>query len=230
MSVKLATDFPRVIRYELNSRTMYGSQLAKNYVSINGWDYPATAEISEETETSVTYNVKVEELGVSFDVVYTVLENNVLDMRIKNIADDSFTVYTIGFPEQPLISANSSQSGAKLDASMGASDVHLDLTANRADKVLNTVCTIPVITTDELSTSMENNVLNNLSEFTYRSFDMEDGTTTTVSGILNSFIRDLTVQECMRMRSCTARLYLQRIQTKTESWIGRMEQMPSRQL
>lgn len=100
-------------------------------------------------------------------------------MRIKNIADDSFTVYTIGFPEQPLISANSSQSGAKLDASMGASDVHLDLTKNSADKVLNTVCTIPVITTDELSASMANNVLNNLSEFTYRSFDMEDGTTAT---------------------------------------------------
>lgn len=179
MSVKLAADFPRVISYELNSKTMYGSQLAKNYVSINGWDYPATAEISEETETSVTYNVKVEEIGVSFDVVYTVLENNVLDMRIKNIADDSFTVYTIGFPEQPLISANSSQSGAKLDASMGASDVHLDLTKNSEDKVLNTVCTIPVITTDELSASMANNVLNNLSEFTYRSFDMEDGTTTT---------------------------------------------------
>lgn len=100
-------------------------------------------------------------------------------MRIKNIADDSFTVYTIGFPEQPLISANSSQSGAKLDASMGASDVHLDLTKNSADKVLNTVCTIPVITTDELSASMANNVHNNLSEFTYRSFNMEDGTTTT---------------------------------------------------
>ncbi len=187
MNVTLADDFPRVKEYDLNGKKMDGAEFKYDYVTINSVDYPATAAITDESDDSITYTVEPEGCDVKFDVVFTVLENHVLDMRIKNIVEPKDElVYSIGLPNQPLISANSNQSGAKLDASgftesMGSfhnsqlSDFHYNISENKISKTADGLATIPVITTDELSASMANNVLLNIQEFRFRAFDLEDG-------------------------------------------------------
>ena len=118
MNVTLADDFPRVKEYDLNGKKMNGAEFKYNYVTINSVDYPATATIAKESDDSITYTVEPEGCGVKFDVVFTVLHNHILDMHIKNIEEPKDElVYSIGLPNQPLISANSNQSGARLDAS-----------------------------------------------------------------------------------------------------------------
>lgn len=187
LTVTLADDFPRVKEYDLNGKKMKGTEFEYNYVTINSVDYPAAAEVTNETADSVTYTVTPDGSGVTFDVVFTVLADHILDMHIQNIVEpEGELVYSIGFPNQPLISANSSQSGAKLDASvsveaMGAfhnsklTDVHYNVSDDRISKTADGLATIPVITTDELSASMANNVLLNIQEFRYRAFDLADG-------------------------------------------------------
>ncbi len=187
MNVTLADDFPRVKEYDLNGKKMDGAEFKYNYVTINSVDYPATATIAKESDDSITYTVEPEGSDVKFDVVFTVLDNHILDMHIKNIEEPKGElVYSIGLPNQPLISANSNQSGARLDASgfieaMGAfhnsqlSDFHYNINENKISKTADGLATIPVITTDELSASMANNVLLNIQEFRFRAFDLEDG-------------------------------------------------------
>ena len=57
-----------------------------------------------------------EGIDVPFDVVFTVKEYQIVEKLIKNIDESNVTVKSIGFPVQPLISANSAQSDASLDA------------------------------------------------------------------------------------------------------------------
>lgn len=186
LTVNLDQDFPRVADYELNGKTMNGSEIRYNYVTINSVNMPATAEITEQTSDSVTYHVipDSEQSGVTFDVVFRVLEEQTVEMLICNIQEpEGELVNSIGLPKQPLISANSAQEGAKLDASWvfkgpgdwGIQDIHETI----ADKDISTTApfavAIPIITTDELSASMFNNVYLDGDEFVYGAFNLPDG-------------------------------------------------------
>ena len=184
--VSLAEDFPRVIDYTLNDKKLYGSDFVHNYVTINTVDYPASAVIISKTEEKVVYAVTVEEPGVTFDVEYTVLEGNILDMRIKNIDDSKTRVNSVGFPNQPLLAATNQQTGAKLDTVVpnpgqynidDAVEKHYVIADGAISFEADTPCIIPVITTDELSASMANNVIANMREFRYRAYKKTDGTT-----------------------------------------------------
>lgn len=92
-------------------------------------------------------------------------------------------VNSIGLPKQPLISANSAQAGAKLDASWVSKPVNgwgiRDLHETIVDKDISTTApfavAIPIITTDELSASMFNNVYLDGDEFVYGAFNLPDG-------------------------------------------------------
>ena len=186
LTVNLDQDFPRVADYELNGKTMNGSEIRYNYVTINSVNMPATAEITEQTSDSVTYHVipDPEQSGVTFDVVFRVLEEQTVEMLLRNIQEpEGELVNSIGLPKQPLISANSAQEGAKLDASWvfkgpgdwGIQDIHETI----ADKDISTTApfavAIPIITTDELSASMFNNVYLDGDEFVYGAFNLPDG-------------------------------------------------------
>ena len=184
LTVTLAANFPQVISYQLDGKSMDGCVLPKHYVSINGTDYPASAEVTAETAESLTYSVTVQDAGVAFDTVFTVLEQNILDMKILNIDESMGMVYTIGFPEQPLISAQSSQQGASFDAATRGADVNLNLGTQSASKKVNSYATIAIVSTNGLSASMYNNVFNNRMEYSYRSFDLENGDVTT--GVWNT--------------------------------------------
>ena len=186
LTVNLDQDFPRVADYELNGKTMNGSEIRYNYVTINSVNMPATAEITEQTSDSVTYHVipDSEQSGVTFDVVFRVLEEQTVEMLITDIHEpEGELVNSIGLPKQPLISANSAQAGAKLDASWVSKPVNgwgiRDLHETIADKDISTTApfavAIPIITTDELSASMFNNVYLDGDEFVYGAFNLPDG-------------------------------------------------------
>lgn len=119
LTVRLDSDFPRVADYTLNGKTLDGSKLRFNYVTINTVDYPATATAEKSADgKSITYHVTPEGIDVTFDVVFTVKEDHILEMLIKNIVEpEGMLVNSIGLPDQPLISADSTQEGATLDAS-----------------------------------------------------------------------------------------------------------------
>lgn len=186
LTVSLASDFPRVKEYALNGKILKGTEFKHNYVTINTVDYPAAATATV-TSDSVTYHIVPDGSEVTFDVSFTVLDGNVLDMHIKNISEpDGELVYSLGLPNQPLISANSTQTGAKLDAagfqeSFGSfhqsklGESHYTISEDKVSKTADTVATIPVITTSELSASMANNVLLNIQEFKFRAFDLPGG-------------------------------------------------------
>ena len=186
LTVNLDQDFPRVADYELNGKTMNGSEIRYNYVTINSVNMPATAEITDQTSDSVTYHVipDPEQSGVTFDVVFRVLEEQTVEMLITDIHEpEGELVNSIGLPKQPLISANSAQAGAKLDASWVSKPVNgwgiRDLHETIADKDISTTApfavAIPIITTDELSASMFNNVYLDGDEFVYGAFSLPDG-------------------------------------------------------
>ena len=188
MTVKLDGAFPRVLEYNMASKTMYGQVEPKYYAMVNAVNYPATAVVGEKTDTSVTYRVTVEKVAVTFDVVYT-LSGASLKMEIKNIDETNTRVYSLGFPENCMISVKSTQNGAKLDAAVpwkplnqdavdDVTDAHYDLSSavgGSAYKYAN----IPIFTADGLSASMVNTLVKNLQEFAFQSFTTAEGETYT---------------------------------------------------
>lgn len=181
MSVRLDSDFPHVIDYTLNGKVMNGAELRYNYVTINTTDYKATAEITEQTENSITYHVTPQGIDVPFDVVFTVKEDQVVEILIKNIDESNVTVNSIGFPAQPLISANSAQADASLDAAWVNENSRsiVDLHETIGDKNVSTVAPFsvntPYISADGLSASMFNNCYLGGEEFIYRGFELPNG-------------------------------------------------------
>ena len=189
LTVNLDADFPRVKDYEFNGKTMNGSELRYNYVTINSVNIPAAAEITEQSSDSATYHVipDSEQTGVTFDVVFHVQEDQTVEMFIRNINEpEDEPVNSIGLPKQPLISANSTQAGAKLDASWvfkgpgnwGIQDIHETIADRNISTTAPFAVAIPIITTDELSASMFNNVYLDGDEFVYSAFNLPDGEVT----------------------------------------------------
>ena len=188
MTVKLDGAFPRVLEYNMAGKTMYGQVEPKYYAMVNAVNYPATAVVGEKTDTSVTYRVTVEEAAVAFNVVYT-LSGASLKMEINNIDETNTRVYSLGFPENCMISVKSTQNGAKLDAAVpwkplnqstvdDVTDAHYDLSravGGSAYKYAN----IPIFTADGLSASMVNTLVKNLQEFAFQSFTTAEGETYT---------------------------------------------------
>ena len=183
LSARLDKDFPRVADYTLNGKKMNGAEVRYNYVTINTVDIPAKAEIVKQDDTSVTYHVTPdqEKTGVTFDVKFTVLKDQIVEMLILNVKEpQDEKVYSIGLPNQPLISANSTQQDAKLDASYvnknsrHFADVHETISDKNVSTVAPRSVTIPVISADGLSASMYNNVLIGGDEFIYRGFALDE--------------------------------------------------------
>lgn len=110
LNVTMDNNFPRVISYEMDSNKLYGQEIANYVVDINTKRYVPEVTSSFEGNKAI-YNVSVDEIGVSFDVVYEVIDN-VLNMNIVNINEDTTKVYTINFPQNNLVSVRSNQEGA----------------------------------------------------------------------------------------------------------------------
>lgn len=184
LTVQLDGEFPRVIDYTLNGKKMNGAELSYHYATVNNTDYPATATVADKTDDSVTYHVVPDptQTGVTFDVKFTVLPDQILEMLILNIyepADEM--VFGIGLPQLPMISANSSEEGSTLDVTWIDKNVrrYKDRHISIPDKTVSTTAamgvTLPIVSNGELSASMFNNVLIGGDEYNYRGFELENG-------------------------------------------------------
>ena len=196
LTVQLAGDFPRVIDYTLNGKVMKGAEKRYNYATINATDYPATAVVveSETTENSITYHVipkaaeGMEQTNVEFDVKFTVLNDQILEMLILNIdeptdEDGKVTevVFGIGLPQQPMFSASSDEVGSTLNVAFinKNSRCYQDRNINIPEKNVSTTATLgvtlPILSNGQLSASMFNNVMIGGDEFIYRGFELDNG-------------------------------------------------------
>ena len=183
LSVRVDSDFPRIADYTLNGKTLNGSERRFNYVTINTVDYPATATAEKsEDGKSITYHVVPDGIDVTFDVVFTVKEDQIVEMLIKNIEEpEGVLVNSINLPDQPLISANSAQEDAVLNASWAEEnsrkfqDLQENITEKNTSTTANRSVSIPIITANGLSASMLNNALLDGEEFVFRGFDLENG-------------------------------------------------------
>lgn len=184
LTVRLDGEFPRVIDYTLNGKKMNGAELSYHYATINNTDYPATATTKDKTADSVTYHVvpDPERTGVTFDVKFTVKPDHILEMLILNINEPTDEmVFGIGLPQLPMISANSGQTGAALNASWinknsrCYQDRNIDITRKDVSTTAAMGVTLPIISADGLSASMFNNVLIGGDEYNYKGFELADG-------------------------------------------------------
>ncbi|NIK78717.1 endo-alpha-N-acetylgalactosaminidase [Paenibacillus castaneae] len=179
MSVDLDGAFPRVIEYDYNGKKMYGQLTPNYYAMVNSTNYNASATVTNATNTSVTYRVVVPDI-TAFDTIYT-LNGNALTMEISNIDESQTTIYSLGFPENSMVSVKSSQTGATLNAAVpsrppggdGSQDDIKDVVYNLSTPIPGSTyqyANIPIFNTSELAAAINNNVLYNLHEFAYQSF------------------------------------------------------------
>lgn len=179
LTVNMDDKFPRILTYELkeNGEKLYGQETQKYFIEINNKTYLPTVT-SEFTEDTAIYHMSIEELGMTFDVVYKV-EGNVVNMNVTNINDEQNKLYTINFPENSLVSVRSNQPGARLKGEnhilhQGIDKIDEDLTSKTADATYGTT-TIAILNTDGLAASMTNSSIKANQEVAYQTFESENG-------------------------------------------------------
>ena len=177
LSVNMDENFPRVIDYTLaeNGNKMYGQETPYYYVEINTTTYRPTVT-SEFTGDKAVYHMAVEELGITFDVVFTV-EKNVLTMDIENVNDENYQVNTINFPNHSLVSMRSTEPNAQFHSANYNLQRNYKLADKAADEAFNTT-SIATLSSDNIAASMANNSIKNRQEVAFRTFDMGDYTST----------------------------------------------------
>lgn len=185
MTVTMDASFPRVLEYDYAGKKMFGQIEPKYYAMVNGVNYPATASVTDSSDTEVVYRVEVAGAEVAFDMNYTI-DGSSLTSEITNIDESSTRVYTLGFPENCMISVKSDQPGAELDAAVPWKAINGDAVEDVNDRTYDLssaidaanyqYANIAIFSTDELAASLDNNIDNNLQEFEYQSFTAADGT------------------------------------------------------
>ena len=185
MTVTMDASFPRVLEYDYNGKKMYGQIEPKYYVMVNGVNYPASASVTDSSDTTIIYRVEAAGAKVLFDMSYTI-DGSSLTSEITNIDESSTRVYTLGFPENCMISVKSGQPGAELNAAVPWKAVNGDAVEDVNDRTYDLssaidtenyqYANIVIFNTDELAASLDNNIDNNLQEFEYQSFTASDGT------------------------------------------------------
>ncbi|MGL4989828.1 MAG: endo-alpha-N-acetylgalactosaminidase family protein [Sarcina sp.] len=177
LTVGLDNDFPRVLDYTLSNNKKMTGDVTQNYeVEINTNRYTPSV-ISEFTENKAIYKMTIEELEMSFDVVYE-LDGNVLSMDVENIDDSKTKLYTLNFPENSMVSLNSSVKGAKFKGANYKKEVGYDIETKAPENGQN-VTTIPILIGDGIAASMTNSSIKSQREVAYKSFGLLDGTTST---------------------------------------------------
>lgn len=177
LTVQMDENFPRVIDYTLegNGEKVYGQEIPYYYVEINTVTYRPSVT-AEFEENKAIYHMAVEELGITFDVVFTV-EANVLTMNIENVEDSAHVVNTINFPNHSLVSMRSTEPNAKLYEHNIQRQKNFNLNGKAADTTYNTT-TIATLSSDKIAASMSNNSIKSRQEVAYQTFDAGEYTTT----------------------------------------------------
>ena len=175
LTVNVDKNFPAVNHYTMGGETITGQANKVHEVEINNTMYtPEVTSVAKDNE--ITYTMKIDEIGVSFDVVLTV-ENNVLDFRIKNMDEEGQMIYTINFPEHSLVSMESDKDNAKLTVNNYRDQQDLDLSEVVTSNAYQET-SIAVLSSDKIAASISNGSIKRRNEVAYQTF-VQDGYTST---------------------------------------------------
>lgn len=117
MKVEVDQNFPRVIKYELNSKVLNGSEDVLNTIRINGTDYVPKVTYTEAADNKADYVLTVDELNVVIFLSITV-EENTLDFEVTKVEENGTTrIHTIEIPNHSLASVRSTEAGAEFAGS-----------------------------------------------------------------------------------------------------------------
>ena len=199
MAVEMDRSFPRVLEYTWSKtgNKLYGEHEAYNYITINGYDHQPIVAVTNTSNNTIDYRLKVPELEITVDLRFTV-EENALALKMTSIKEEGeIKVKTIGFPRNSLVSVKHAQSGSAFSVSKYVADFtgkdvfrmnvsYKDFFYKLRDKKVDRLYHpggIVILNTDELAATIDNNVMRNLGQFRYqtREFSGEKST-----GIWNS--------------------------------------------
>lgn len=182
MTVVLDKAFPRVIRYELDGKTMQGQQIAYHAVELNNTAIDMKAE-PEFTENTAVYHMSGELDGkpVQFDARFVVTDN-ILELKLENISEE---IHTINFPYQSLVSVSSQDAGAALRQNNFTREQSYDLTT-RSAMANHQYTSLAVVNNDQLAGVVNCGSYKSRSELVFHT--MQNGNET-VTGIWpNEFV------------------------------------------
>lgn len=179
LKVTLDKNFPRVIGYELLSTgaTTAGEETPNNIIEINNKQYTPVVGEAVNNGTSITYPLTInitDEKAVTMNVNYA-LDGYTINYTITDIDDSQFTVYTINFPEQALVSMKSTQGDAELRVNNYNSETIIDLsTVTEADKAYKET-SIAVLSDGSIGATINNGSIKARKSIAYRTANAEDG-------------------------------------------------------
>ena len=159
MEVTIDKDFPNVVKYEKNNKTMYGTEYSSDKVLINGKGYAPKIEYANNGE----YTLTIDEINVVIKTKFTV-DKNILTMNITEVQENGTDkVMSIEFANQNLLSVRSTQEGAAFAGSRmnnkvnEKGDIYEDVTENSPVAKNPTNYLYAILNTDELSGSIWTN-------------------------------------------------------------------------
>lgn len=175
MKVAMDRNFPRVIRYEMDGTTVTGQEQAVHEVEINNTVYKPQVS-ADFSQGKAVYHMSVQELGLSFDTVFSV-EGHVLTMKIQNVKEGDTKLYTLNFPAHSLVSMSSADPGAKLVTNNYQSQTVTDL-ASAAPSTAYRETTLAVLANDQAAAAVSGLSYKNRHEIACQTFDAGDHTST----------------------------------------------------
>lgn len=176
MTVKMDSAFPRVEEYKLSTGELVkGQEIPLHQIEINNKIYTpeVKADISGNT---ANYHVAVDEIGVSFDVVFKV-EGHILSMNVENVKERDTLLYTLNFPRHSLVSMSDVEPNAELRVNNYQRETRTALASAAASEAYGET-TLAVLSNDNVAASVSGQSYKNRHEMAYQTFACGDHTST----------------------------------------------------
>lgn len=182
MKVSLDKDFPRVIQYELDGKTMQGQQKAYRAIELNN-TLTKVNVTSEFSGNKAVYHLdgQIDGKPAKLDIVF-VVSGNVLDMKLENISEN---IRTVNFPNQSLVSVTGSDKGASLRQNNYSREKSYDLNTRRA-AANHQYTSLAVVNNDQLAGVVNCGSFKSRSELVFHT--MQNGSDTVTALWPNEFI------------------------------------------
>src|SRR5699024_3420831 len=127
MDVTIDETFPRVIKYDVDDKTMSGQESPVYGMKINDMPYYPEVSFEKVSESEAEYTMTVEDSYEDIDAQFTLLlkvEDNKVIYSFEDITNDGdANIEKIEFDDINLISADSSQSDAQANLANIINDV-----------------------------------------------------------------------------------------------------------
>lgn len=166
LTVTLDKNFPRIISYNVNGKTMIGQEAPVTTVNINGTSYTPEVSSKLDGEAKRDYVMRFKEIDVELHASIEAQENNVVAFNITDVIENGdFKVRSISMGNNTLAHVNSSMSDASYAYSSSSGEWHgvtEEIQDNLKDMDKGGVVgtTMTMLSGNGLAASVENNVMN----------------------------------------------------------------------